>query len=98
MKRDRDDTDFRKVVESYLHRESGCVFCDLPTERILLKERTLRRCRGQISCDSGPHARHTEAPRCRLLPAWPTGTEFRPLPVGGIKAAASSQQFGREGV
>jgi diadenosine tetraphosphate (Ap4A) HIT family hydrolase len=33
MKRDRDDTDFRKVVESYQNREPGCVFCEMP-ERV----------------------------------------------------------------
>jgi diadenosine tetraphosphate (Ap4A) HIT family hydrolase/5-methylcytosine-specific restriction endonuclease McrA len=35
MKRDRDDTDFRKVIESYQHREPGCVFCDMPGERVV---------------------------------------------------------------
>lgn len=35
MKRDRDDTDFRKVVESYQYRQTGCVFCELPAERII---------------------------------------------------------------
>lgn len=37
MKRDRDDTDFRKVIESYGHREPGCIFCELPVERIALE-------------------------------------------------------------
>jgi ATP adenylyltransferase len=37
MKRDRDDTDFRKVVESYKHREAGCLFCELPTDRLALE-------------------------------------------------------------
>jgi len=37
MKRDRDDTDFRKVVESYQHREQGCIFCDVTPERIVLQ-------------------------------------------------------------
>jgi diadenosine tetraphosphate (Ap4A) HIT family hydrolase len=27
MKRDRDDTDFRGIVQSYLEREEGCIFC-----------------------------------------------------------------------
>jgi diadenosine tetraphosphate (Ap4A) HIT family hydrolase/5-methylcytosine-specific restriction endonuclease McrA len=35
MKRDRDDTDFRKVIESYQDREKGCVFCDMPQERVI---------------------------------------------------------------
>ena len=35
MKRDRDDTDFRAVREAYHHRESGCVFCDIPKKRIV---------------------------------------------------------------
>ena len=29
MKRDRDDTDFRGMAESYKIRENGCLFCDL---------------------------------------------------------------------
>src|SRR5271166_2906048 len=37
MKRDRDDTDFRKVIESYQHRQAGCVFCEFPPERILFQ-------------------------------------------------------------
>ena len=35
MKRDRDDTDFRAIRESYNYRESGCVFCEIGSERIL---------------------------------------------------------------
>ena len=35
MKRDRDDTDFRKVRESYNFRDEGCPFCHPPKERIL---------------------------------------------------------------
>ena len=31
-KRDRDDTDFRGIVESYKNREHGCVFCNITTE------------------------------------------------------------------
>lgn len=34
-KRDRDDTDFRTVLSSYQERAEGCVFCELPTERII---------------------------------------------------------------
>lgn len=34
-KRDRDDTDFRGVAASYNERQKGCVFCELPTERIV---------------------------------------------------------------
>ena len=30
-KRDRDDTDFRGMAESYKNREHGCVFCDITT-------------------------------------------------------------------
>ena len=32
MKRDRDDTDFRGIVESFNDRETGCLFCDLQSE------------------------------------------------------------------
>ena len=35
MKRDRDTTDFREVSVSYDHRELGCIFCDMPTERVI---------------------------------------------------------------
>jgi ATP adenylyltransferase len=35
MKRDRDDTDFRKVGESYEHREKDCLFCEIDKVRIL---------------------------------------------------------------
>lgn len=35
MKRDRDTTDFREVNTSYDHRESGCIFCEMPGERVI---------------------------------------------------------------
>ena len=35
MKRDRDDTDFRGISSSYKDRESGCLFCEMPGERII---------------------------------------------------------------
>jgi len=35
MKRDRDDTDFRQVAQSYDDREHGCLFCDIPRDRII---------------------------------------------------------------
>jgi diadenosine tetraphosphate (Ap4A) HIT family hydrolase/5-methylcytosine-specific restriction endonuclease McrA len=35
MKRDRDDTDFRGVAQSYQDRKAGCIFCDVPGERII---------------------------------------------------------------
>jgi ATP adenylyltransferase len=35
MKRDRDDTDFREIRESYRHRESGYLFCEIPEDRII---------------------------------------------------------------
>jgi len=34
-KRDRDDTDFRAMAESYHHREASCVFCDIDEQRIV---------------------------------------------------------------
>ena len=37
MKRDRDDSDLRAVRESYAHRESGCLFCEIPQERVVLE-------------------------------------------------------------
>ena len=35
MKRDRDDTDFRGVAESYANRETGCVFCQTVQAKII---------------------------------------------------------------
>jgi len=35
MKRDRDNTDFRGIRESYQDRESGCLFCEIPADRII---------------------------------------------------------------
>jgi ATP adenylyltransferase len=35
MKQDRDDTDFRGIVESYAHRESGCLFCEVDERKII---------------------------------------------------------------
>jgi len=35
MKRDRDDTDFREIRESYGRREDGCLFCEMPHDRII---------------------------------------------------------------
>jgi diadenosine tetraphosphate (Ap4A) HIT family hydrolase len=35
MKRDQDDTDFREVAASYGHREAGCMFCELPSGRVV---------------------------------------------------------------
>jgi ATP adenylyltransferase len=37
MKRDRDETDFRKVRESFNRPVDGCLFCNLDGERILYK-------------------------------------------------------------
>ena len=34
-KRDRDDTDFRGIADSYNNRASGCPFCELPLSRII---------------------------------------------------------------
>jgi ATP adenylyltransferase len=35
MKRDRDETDFRAIRQSYAHREPGCLFCEMNSERII---------------------------------------------------------------
>ena len=35
MKRDRDDTDFRSVGESYERREQGCPFYEMPKDRMV---------------------------------------------------------------
>ena len=38
MKRDRDDTDFRAVRESYGHREQDCLFCQYPPKRVIIED------------------------------------------------------------
>ena len=35
MKRDRDDTDFREIRESYNHRQDDCLFCNIENSRIV---------------------------------------------------------------
>jgi diadenosine tetraphosphate (Ap4A) HIT family hydrolase len=35
MKRDRDDTDFRDIADSYKDREKGCLFCEIEKERVI---------------------------------------------------------------
>jgi diadenosine tetraphosphate (Ap4A) HIT family hydrolase len=35
MKRDKDDTNLRAIRESYGHKHEGCLFCNLPNERII---------------------------------------------------------------
>lgn len=37
MKRDRDDADFRAIRDSYESRQSGCIFCETPDDRIIDK-------------------------------------------------------------
>jgi ATP adenylyltransferase len=37
MKRDRDDTDFRQVRESYELRDKNCIFCNPPKEQLLFE-------------------------------------------------------------
>ena len=37
MKRDRDTTDFREVNTSYDYRELGCIFCEMPSERVIVE-------------------------------------------------------------
>jgi diadenosine tetraphosphate (Ap4A) HIT family hydrolase/5-methylcytosine-specific restriction endonuclease McrA len=35
MKRDRDDTDFRGISDSYNQREKGCLFCEISKQRVV---------------------------------------------------------------
>ena len=35
MKRDRDDTDFRGIAESYNERKAGCLFCEIDGARVI---------------------------------------------------------------
>ena len=37
MKRDRDDTDFRGLKDSYDHREDGCLFCEIDKKRVVVE-------------------------------------------------------------
>jgi len=39
MKRDRDDTDFRQVAQSYEDREDGCPFCKISKQRIIAENK-----------------------------------------------------------
>jgi len=41
MKRDRDDTDFRIIRESFDHKEDGCLFCHIEKERELIASNEL---------------------------------------------------------
>lgn len=34
-KRDKDDADFRGMADSYGYREDGCIFCEVPAERVI---------------------------------------------------------------
>jgi 5-methylcytosine-specific restriction endonuclease McrA len=36
-KRDRDDTDFREVRDSYQVRQDSCLFCGIPAERVVME-------------------------------------------------------------
>jgi len=36
-KGNRDATDFRNMAEGYSYREKGCIFCEVPIERIVLE-------------------------------------------------------------
>ena len=38
-KRDRDDADFRGIAERYEDRSPGCIFCEMPSERIVRENR-----------------------------------------------------------
>jgi ATP adenylyltransferase len=35
MKRDRDDTDFRGIIQSYKDRDENCIFCNLEVDRVV---------------------------------------------------------------
>lgn len=41
MKRDRDDTDFRAIKQSYLVNPAECLFCNLPKDREIVAENAL---------------------------------------------------------
>ena len=49
-KRDRDDTDFRAVRQSYAERDASCIFCNLSKDREILGENSL----GVAFADSFP--------------------------------------------
>jgi len=38
-KRDRDEADFRRIAERYEDRSPGCIFCEMPSERIVRENR-----------------------------------------------------------
>lgn len=41
MKRDRDDTDFRSIADSYAERSQECLFCETPKDRPVIAENEL---------------------------------------------------------
>jgi len=53
MKRDRDDEDFRGLSEQYNHREEGCVFCEMPTDRIIYEDELALAIRDQYPVTEG---------------------------------------------
>lgn len=53
MKRDQDDTDFRGWSSMYDHREPKCIFCDLPTDRIVDQDRLILVVRDQYPVTEG---------------------------------------------
>jgi 5-methylcytosine-specific restriction endonuclease McrA len=67
MKRDRDDTDFRGVRESYTHRELNCPFCDAPATRVI-QENSLAYAIWDAYPTTSLHALITA--RCGLFRSW----------------------------
>ena len=67
MKQDRDDTDFRGIVDSYEHREKGCIFCSVPGSRIVAENELAFAYRDQYPVTDG---------HLLLIPKRHTGTYF----------------------
>jgi hypothetical protein len=65
MKRDRDDTDFRKVPEAYQRRESGCIFCELPGDSVILQNELCAFSSGR------PSSKYSVTWRLGMISMWP---------------------------
>ena len=64
QKSNRDDTHFKKILESYNHRKKGCIFCNIPKDRIIKSNELAVVIKDNYPVTKGHHLiipfRHTE--------------------------------------
>ena len=63
----RDDEDFRAVREGINARQSGCIFCELPADRVIASNTLALAIRDNYPGDATAYARDTETTRSDLL-------------------------------